>query len=98
MVANRIWLFDEGNGKVAKDISGNGNDGTLTGAKWDTGKFKDALEFDVGKFVDCGNGDSLNLEDSDLTIGAWIKQNDFADFRRMKRLSAVTGAFDNMQG
>ena len=24
-----MWLFDEGNGKVAKDTSGNGNDGEL---------------------------------------------------------------------
>ncbi|MDE0555538.1 MAG: hypothetical protein OXI24_15055 [Candidatus Poribacteria bacterium] len=24
-----IWLFDEGNGKVAEDLSGNGHDGEL---------------------------------------------------------------------
>lgn len=24
-----IWLFDEGNGKITEDLSGNGNDGEL---------------------------------------------------------------------
>jgi len=76
-----IWLFDEGSGSLAKDFSGNGNDGVIKGAEWVKGKFSNALEFDEGKFVDCGNGKSLNLEDSDLTIGAWIKQNDFTDYQ-----------------
>ena len=39
------WLFDETNGKVAKDSSGNGNDGNLVGgAKWAKGKFGNAIE------------------------------------------------------
>ena len=39
------WLFDETNGKVAKDSSGNGNDGNLVGgAKWVKGKFGNAIE------------------------------------------------------
>jgi len=79
--ASGIWLFDKGSGNVAKDFSGNGNDGEIDGAKWVKGKFGDALEFDVGTFVDCGNGESLNLEDNDLTIGAWIKQNDLTDYQ-----------------
>ena len=79
--ARGIWLFDEGSGKVAKDFTGNGNNGTLDGAKWAKGKFKDALEFDDGHFVDCGNGEHLNLADSNLTIGAWIKQRDFNGYQ-----------------
>jgi hypothetical protein len=44
------WLFDEGNGKVLQDTSGNGNDGEIFGsAKWDEGKFGKALFFDGGK-------------------------------------------------
>ena len=35
----------------------------------------------MGKFVDCGDGKSLSLEDSELTIGAWIKQNDLAGYQ-----------------
>ena len=38
--------FDDGKGKVAKDITGNGNDGTINGdAQWVDGKFGGALEF-----------------------------------------------------
>ena len=71
-----IWLFDEGNGDVTKDFSGNGNDGKLDGPTWVKGKFGNALEFDAGKFVDCGDDESLSLGDSELTIGAWIKQGE----------------------
>lgn len=41
-----LWLFDEGNGGVARDSSRNGRDGAITGAKWVDGKFGKALEFD----------------------------------------------------
>ncbi|MCG9126390.1 LamG domain-containing protein [Candidatus Poribacteria bacterium] len=40
------YLFDEGSGNVAKDISGNGRDGNITGAKRVQGKFGKALEYD----------------------------------------------------
>ena len=67
-IAAGIWLFDEGSGSVTKDFSGNGNDGVIKGAEWVKGKFSNALSFDEGKFVGCGNDKSLNLEDSELTI------------------------------
>ncbi len=42
-----IWLFDEGNGKTAKDLSGNDSDGELMeGTKWEDGKFGQAVIFD----------------------------------------------------
>lgn len=71
-----MWLFDEGTGKVAKDSSGNGNDGTLMNdPKWVDGKFGKALEFD-------GNDDAVEIPDSeslndvdDLTISAWVFLN-----------------------
>ena len=34
-----LWAFDEGTGNKVKDLSGNGNDGTISGAKWVDGKF-----------------------------------------------------------
>ena len=41
------WKFDEGNGTVAYDSSGNGNDGNLTnGPIWTDGKIGGALSFD----------------------------------------------------
>jgi prepilin-type N-terminal cleavage/methylation domain-containing protein len=41
------WPFDEGSGTIAKDYSGNGNNGTLVnGPTWTTGKVGGALIFD----------------------------------------------------
>ena len=48
------WHFDEGSGSVVKDSSGNGNDGTIHGAKWVDGKYGKALSFD-------GNGDYVEI-------------------------------------
>lgn len=41
-----LWLFDEGNGDVVEDTSGNGNDGEVIGPAWAAGKFGGALDFD----------------------------------------------------
>ncbi|MEP4077173.1 LamG-like jellyroll fold domain-containing protein [Haloferula sp.] len=41
------WPFDEGAGGIAYDASGNGHDGTVTGATWTSGGFRNgALSFD----------------------------------------------------
>lgn len=40
------YLFDENSGNVAKDLSGNGRNGEITGAKHVKGKFGNALEYD----------------------------------------------------
>ena len=71
-----MWLFDEGKGDAAKDSSGNGNDGVLTnGPEWEDGKFSKALSFDgVGTFVNCGNGESIQLSDK-ITISGWVRNN-----------------------
>ena len=40
-----VWLFEEGNGKTAKDASGNGHDGEFAGSpKWVKAKFGTGLE------------------------------------------------------
>ncbi|MCG9130446.1 LamG domain-containing protein [Candidatus Poribacteria bacterium] len=67
-----IWLFDEGNGKTAKDLSGNDNDGELKeGAKWDDGQFGDAVIFD-GKddYVEIAPSPLFNPEK--FTVTYWI--------------------------
>ena len=47
-----IWLFDEGKGETAKDISKNGNHAKLIGAKWTPdGKHGKAVEFDGTNYV-----------------------------------------------
>jgi len=78
------WHFDEGEGNIAHDTSGEGNDGTLydanstnndgdTPPQWIDGKFGKALSFDgVDDYVDCGSDSSLNI--SNGTIIAWVKR------------------------
>jgi hypothetical protein len=67
------WLFDENTGKVAKDISENGNDGNLMGnPKWVNGKFGKALDFNGSTdYVEVANSDSLDITNA-ITIVAWI--------------------------
>jgi len=68
------WTLDENSGKIAKDSSGNQNDGTLmSNPKWVAGKFGKALEFNgVDNYIDCGNAESLNITKS-LTVMGWVK-------------------------
>ena len=40
------YLFDEGKGNVAKDLSGNGRDGDISGAKYTKGVFGTRLDYD----------------------------------------------------
>jgi len=71
-----MWLFDEGTGKVAKDSSGNENDGELVeNPKWVDGRFGEALEFDgAASYVDCGKGESLDIPTGgSVTMCAWVK-------------------------
>ena len=67
-----IWLFDEGEGDIAKDSSGNGFDGTLIGPKWVDGKFGKALEYDAtDDYVEVPHDDKLSLQT--YTVAAWAK-------------------------
>ena len=69
------WKFDETNGTVAYDSSGNGNDGYLTnGPTWTEGKIGGSLSFD-------GVDDRVALPNSalngltNLTLNLWTKLN-----------------------
>jgi hypothetical protein len=66
------WTFDEGQGEIAKDSSGKGNDGRIHHATWTEGKSGNALSFN-GKdaYVNCGNDNSLDLLQA-FTIEAWV--------------------------
>ena len=69
-----LWLFDEGQGTVALDSSGNGADGDINGAVYDTGKFSTGLRFDGASFVDLGFPPSLQDEIvGPFTVETWIK-------------------------
>lgn len=66
------WLFDEGEGDVAEDSSGKGNNGEIKGAEWAEGKIGKALEFDgATSRVDIPDSDSLN-DVEEITILAWV--------------------------
>ena len=68
-----MWLFDQGEGKVVEDASGNDGDGDIFGAKWVDGKFGKALEFDGdSNYVEVKNSDSLNPTEK-ISICMWIK-------------------------
>ena len=68
------WKFDEGSGTIARDYSGQGNDGTFQGnPKWVPGKINGALEFD-------GDDDQIKLKSVFVTVGSssntlclWVK-------------------------
>ncbi|MFX0092203.1 MAG: LamG-like jellyroll fold domain-containing protein, partial [Candidatus Hodarchaeota archaeon] len=73
------WDFDEGSGSTVTDQSGNGNDGTVTGATWVTGKNGSALLFSdsaTGDYVQVADSNSLDPSTA-LTIEAWIKADTF---------------------
>jgi len=67
------WNFDEGSGTVAKDGSGNGNNGTITSPAWTTGKVDKAIDFstEIGTGITIPNSSSLNISNN-LTISTWI--------------------------
>jgi len=70
-----MWLFDEGEGDIAMDSSGNGNDGNFIGdPQWVDGKFGSALELDgASSYVDCGNTDTLDIPTGGaVTMCAWV--------------------------
>jgi hypothetical protein len=67
------WHFDEGAGTVANDSSGNGNNGTITGASWVAGRYGNALSFNgIDNYVQVPDSSSLHITTA-LTITAWIK-------------------------
>lgn len=65
------WDLNEGTGTVAVDASGNGNNGTITGANWITGLFGNALNFTAGSRLLVSSSASFNISDH-ITLCAWI--------------------------
>ncbi len=68
------WMFDEGTGRIVKDMTGNGHDGKFVGdPKWVTGKFGKALEFDgSSNYVEVPDDPSLAIK-KDITFTLWFK-------------------------
>ncbi len=78
------WSFDEGNGKTATDVTGNGHDGEFKGTpKWVAGKFGTALEFDgVKDHVAVADNNALDIQEN-ITLMAWFSPNDVLTSRRL---------------
>ena len=68
-----------GSGTLWRDLSGNGNNGTLTNGPTFSGIGKQAsIVFDgVNDYVDCGNNTTLNLNSS-FTLNCWFKVSNSA--------------------
>ncbi len=71
--------FNEGAGTTAADISGNSNNGTLSGATWSTsGKFGNALSFNgTNNQVIIPDRPSLDLT-TGMTLEAWVRPSSVA--------------------
>jgi hypothetical protein len=95
-----MWLFDEGKGDIAKDLSGNGNDGELMNSpKWVEGKSGQALEFDgKANYVSVSDSSSLDVS-TEASISLWAYINNFGtssgdDVIIDKMCSDPKGAFE----
>lgn len=70
--AAAAWSFEEGQGTVAVDSSGQGNNATIHGAEWVEGKVGKALKFDGNAaFLEVPDAPSLHPEKA-LTVEAWV--------------------------
>lgn len=65
------WSFDGGSGTIARDYSGNGNDGIINGgAQWVRGKLGNAMHFNgVDAWV---QAPSIPLNNRSFTITMWV--------------------------
>lgn len=67
--------FDEGQGDVVADMSGNGHDGSIEKAEWVEGKFGKALSFNGSdSFVEIPFADDFVITEA-ITLGAWVAAN-----------------------
>jgi hypothetical protein len=77
------WKLDEGSGTIAYDSSRNENHGTLNGPIWrlSDGQIGGALEFDgIDDYVEVPDDISFDIT-NEITVTAWIKPVDVADWR-----------------
>jgi hypothetical protein len=73
------WSFNEGTGPTAFDGSTFGNDGTLVGPTWTTGKVDGALQFNGGSpgdHVVIPYDSSLSLDTNRVTFAFWVYPTD----------------------
>ena len=70
--------FEEGVGTTVYDSGPYGNDGIITDATWESGKYGEALNFDgINDIVIVPHDASLTFTTSDFSFAFWIKPDDF---------------------
>ncbi len=73
------YSFEEGSGKLARDVTGNGHNGEIKNAKYVDGKFGKALEFDgVESQVEIPHSEDMNFKEG-VTVEAWVKPSRYND-------------------
>lgn len=78
------WPFDEGAGKEAIDVTGNGHDGEFAGGPtWVEGKFGTGLEFDGEEDHVVVADDAAFAIEENITLMAWFSPNDDLTSRRL---------------
>jgi hypothetical protein len=62
-----------GSGTDWNDLSGNGNNGTLTNGPTFSSANKGSIVFDgTNDYINCGSGNLINITGTGITLGAWI--------------------------
>jgi hypothetical protein len=64
------WTFDEGAGTVIGDHSGNGHTGALVGGAWITGRFGNALHFEIGDGVSVPDFPQAS---GSMSVSLWVR-------------------------
>lgn len=77
-----LWLFDESSGDIARDLSGKGHDGKITGAQRVAGKFGNALEFKGKDFVTVPDSQDFRVGEQ-FTMQAWFFTKDISNWRQI---------------
>ena len=83
------WTFDEGEGTVAADLSGNGYDGTVIDATWADGLNGSALDTTVG-YVDVPPEAWSTIEQY-MTLALWV----FGDPAAQPQSNVAVGAYED---
>ena len=89
------WSFDEGSGTTVSDSSGNGRNGTIVDATWETGQQGSALLFNgTSAYVNIDGYQGINAVDSvqqAFTISNWVKTTSDAGDTEMVTWGASSG-------
>ena len=91
-------MYDEGQGTLAADASGNGHDGEISNPDWDSGKFGGALRFGgegSDAFVTVESTDALNV--NECTFMAWINADHWDGTRQIVGKSVHGGCSGRTQ-